>query len=297
MNSPSYTGAFTALVTPFSQGKVDEAQFRELIDRQFELGIDGVVPVGTTGESPTLETDEHIRVIEIAIEQTANRGVVMAGTGANSTAEAIALTQAAEKVGAKTSLQVTPYYNKPSQEGLFQHFRAIAESTSMELILYSIPGRCGIPIGVETTERLAKACPNIVGIKEAGGSVERVSQLRQVLPDDFVILSGDDSLTLPFVSAGARGVVSVASNLVPAEVTALAHAAVEGRSGEAQALHETFYPLFNALLTLDTNPVPIKTALELAQVSPAEFRLPLVPMAAQQRSQLETVMQSLQLLA
>ncbi|MFM8764478.1 MAG: 4-hydroxy-tetrahydrodipicolinate synthase, partial [Spartobacteria bacterium] len=215
----TFAGAHTALVTPFRDGQFDTQAFRQLIEEQIAGGISGIIPVGTTGESPTLDHEEHLKVIEVAIQTANKRCLVIAGTGSNSTSEAISLTQAAEKAGADAALLVAPDYNKPSQEGLYRHFKAIAEAVRIPIVLYSIPGRCGIEIGVETTARLAKNFKNIVAIKEAGGSVERVNQLRQALPDSFQILSGDDSLTLPFMSVGAVGVISVASNIIPAEVS------------------------------------------------------------------------------
>ncbi len=287
------TGTFTALATPFRDGNVDESAFRALIDRQFEAGITGVVPVGTTGESPTLTHAEHERVIEIAIDQAAGRGPIIAGTGSNSTAEAISLTRSAEEMGAQAALLVAPYYNKPSQEGLFQHFRAIAESTTLQIVLYSIPGRCGIEIGLETVVLLADACPNIVAIKEAGGSVERVSALRAALPDSFTILSGDDSMTLPFMSVGAQGVISVASNLVPEVMVELVTAMAEGRLADARVIHGKYYRLFSDFLKLDTNPVPIKTALGLAGVTTPDLRLPLVSMNENKTARLRSTLAAL----
>jgi len=293
-----FAGAHTALITPFRDREFDEHTFRNLIDRQFDAGIAGVVPVGTTGESPTLNHEEHERVIHVAIEQAAGRGLVIAGTGSNSTREAISLTQAAEKAGANAALLVSPYYNKPSQEGLFQHYKAIAESTALPLVLYSIPGRCSIEIGVETTLRLADACPNIRAIKEAGGSVERVSQLRGALADDFEILSGDDSLTLPFMAAGACGVVSVASNLIPQVMTDLVAAMATGDLSAARSIHEGYYDLFAGFLKLATNPVPIKTALNLAGEIPDPYlRLPLVALDQAGTETLREILQSLNLLS
>jgi len=275
-----FQGTHTALVTPFEPTKreFDESKFRELIDRQFDAGIAGIVPVGTTGESPTLNHEEHERVIAVAIEQAAGRGLVTAGTGSNSTREAISLTQAAEKAGASAALLVAPYYNKPSQEGVFRHYQAIAESTSLPIMLYSIPGRCGIEISIETVVRLGEACPNIRAIKEAGGSVERVSQLRHTLPEDFEILSGDDSMTLPFMSVGACGVVSVASNIVPGPMAELVRCVQSGDLLAAQAVHEKYYDLFAGFLKLATNPVPIKTAMGLCDQIDPHVRLPLVEM-------------------
>jgi len=284
-------GLYTALVTPFKNDQVDEDAFRKLIDFQLDSGVDGIVPVGTTGESPTLDYHEHHRVIELAVEQSKGRGIVMAGTGSNSTREAIELTQAAEKAGASHALVVAPYYNKPPQEGLYQHFRAIAESTSLQIVLYSIPGRCGIEIGAETVLRLAQDCPNIIAIKEAGGQTERVHLMRSMLPADFAILSGDDSLTLPFMAAGGNGVISVASNLIPAEMAQLVREMLAGDLAAARATHYRYYPLFSAFLKIATNPIPIKEAMQLAgKIPSAELRLPLIPLDGAAR---ETLRQAL----
>lgn len=274
-----FEGTYTALVTPFTRGKFDEVRFRELIQAQAKGGVSGIVPVGTTGESPTLATEEHLKVIETAVEATKKTKLkVIAGSGANSTSEAIHLTQGAEKLGADASLQVAPYYNKPSQEGLFQHFKAIAKATKLPIILYSIPGRCNVSISVETVARLQKACKNIVAIKEAGGDADRVSQLRHRLGPKFTILSGDDALTLPFMSVGAKGVISVASNLLPKEMSQMVAHYAKGNHRQALALHERLYPLFKAFF-LETNPVPIKTAMALAGRIEPGLRLPLTPMA------------------
>ncbi len=286
-----FAGAHTALVTPFDdKGRIDADAFRTIIDRQFENGIKGVVPVGTTGESSTLSTEEHQIVIGMAVRQTHKRGLVIAGTGSNSTREAIDLTQAAEEVGADAALLVTPYYNKPSQEGLFQHYSAIAHSTGLPLILYSIPGRCHIQIEVETCVRLAEACPNIRAIKEAGGVTERVRRLRAALPAEFEILSGDDALTVDFMKEGAVGVVSVAGNLVPGAMAELVSAMLESRIGEAEAIHAKHAPLFNALLKLDTNPVPIKAALALAGTCLSKVRLPMVEMPPEKVEELRAIL-------
>ena len=236
-------------------------------------------------------------MIEIAAQFAQGRGHVIAGTGANSTKEAIELTQAAARVGATASLQVAPYYNKPSQEGLFQHFKAIAESTSLKIVLYSIPGRCGIPIGVDTVVRLAEACPNIVAIKEAGGTPERVSEFDAALLDGFEILSGDDSLTLPFMSVGACGVISVASNLIPAEMVSMVSAAQSGDWEHALQVHRRFYPLFSAFLKLDTNPVPIKTAMGIAGLIDPGLRLPMVSMSPEKTEELRVILDRLDLLS
>lgn len=292
-----FAGAHTALVTPFlSTGTVDSEAFRKLIDRQFANGIKGVVPCGTTGESATLSTEEHRRVIELAAKHTAKRGLVIAGTGSNSTREAIDLTQAAELAGADAALLVTPYYNKPSQEGLFQHYRAIAESTELPLMLYSIPGRCHIQIDVDTCVRLVDECPNIRAIKEAGGVVDRVRQLRSALPEEFEILSGDDGLTVDFMREGAVGVVSVASNLVPETMAKLVDAMANGRIGEAEEIEKKYGPLFTGMLSLDTNPVPIKAALGLVGECLPKLRLPLVEMSEDKLAELRSILESVDLL-
>lgn len=289
-----YRGTFTALVTPFTaDNRVDEAAFRKLIDFQFDNGVTGIVPVGTTGESPTLSHEEHNRVIALAAKFARGRGPVIGGTGSNSTDEAIALTQAAEAAGCEAVLQVCPYYNKPSQEGLFQHFKAIADNTGCRIILYSIPGRSSIEIGVDTTVRLAAACPNIVCIKEAGGSVERVNQLVAACPEDFTVLSGDDSLTLSFMAVGAAGVVSVASNVIPRAMSDLVKLALADDYAGARALHRKYYPLLSAFLKLDTNPVPVKTAMALKGMMRGDFRLPLTGMPDAKVEELRIVLREL----
>ena len=272
-----FTGTYTAIVTPFRNGQLDEPALEGLIKLQIKGGVDGIVPVGTTGESPTVDCTEHIRIIELAVKFAGKKIKVLAGTGANATSEAIALTQAAEKVGADGSLQVAPYYNKPTQEGLYQHFRAIAHATKLPLVLYNIPGRCGVEISIETVKRLARENKNIVGIKEAGGSCDRVSQLRAALDPKFTILSGDDSLTLPFMSVGAQGVISVASNVIPREVSQMVKLFASGKSAAALRLHEKFYPLFKDLF-IETNPTPVKAALAMMKLIEEEYRLPLVQM-------------------
>ncbi len=288
----SFAGTHTALVTPFRDHAFDADAFRRLIEGQIAGGVEGIVPVGTTGESPTLTHEEHTEVIRVAIEAAKGRCQVIAGTGSNSTAEAIDLTVEAEKLGADAALLVAPYYNKPSQEGLYRHYRAIAAAVKIPLILYSIPGRCGIEIGVETVARLAKDCPNITCIKEAGGTVERVNQLRQALPDAFEILSGDDSLTLPFLSAGAVGVISVASNYIPREVAEMVRAWRSGNTAEAAALHRRFYPLFKDLF-IEPNPVPVKYALSLRGEMSAEVRLPLCEMTPSSCQKLDATLAAL----
>ena len=291
-----FTGTYTALVTPFKGGKLDEPALERLIKAQIKGGVDGIVPVGTTGESPTLNVEEHVRVIELSVKFAARKIKVVAGTGANATEEAIFLTQAAERAGADGSLQVAPYYNKPSQEGLFQHFRAIARATKLPLVLYSIPGRCGIEIGVDTVSRLARECRTVVGIKEAGGSADRVSQLRAALPPQFSILSGDDSLTLPFMAVGAQGVISVATNLIPREIANMIQAFTMGKPALALKVHTKYYPLFKDLF-IETNPVPVKAALAMLNQIDEEYRLPLVPLGLKNREILKATLKTCGLLA
>jgi 4-hydroxy-tetrahydrodipicolinate synthase len=273
-----FRGTFTALVTPFRNGDVDPAAFEKLIETQIAAGIDGVVAIGTTGESPTLSHDEREEVIRLAVTIANRRCKVLAGTGSNSTQHAIADTKMAERLGVDGALLVAPYYNKPSQEGLFRHFKAIAAETKLPIMLYNIPGRCGVDIGADTVVRLSETCGNIVSIKEASGSVERVGELHSRLPEAFTILSGDDSLTLPFMSVGAAGVVSVASNLFPAEVCALVRAYQSGDVKSAQAMQRKMLPIFKDLF-IEPNPVPAKTALEWRGVMSAEVRLPLCEMS------------------
>src|SRR5712671_1261493 len=280
-----FRGTFTALVTPFRDNAIDVSAFEKLIETQIAAGVTGIVAVGTTGESPTLSHEEREQVIRLAVAIANKRGQVLAGTGSNATHHAVADTKTAEKLGADGALLVAPYYNKPSQEGLFRHFKTIADATSLPIVLYNIPGRCGVDIGPDTVVRLAKECRNIVSIKEASGSVERVSELRRRLPEAFTILSGDDSLTLPFMSVGAVGVVSVASNLFPAEICALVRAFESGDVTQGEKLHCKLFPLFKALF-IEPNPVPVKTALSRRGVMSAECRLPLCEMSAANQARL-----------
>jgi 4-hydroxy-tetrahydrodipicolinate synthase len=285
-SSTAYRGVYTALVTPFRDGRIDETAFGRLLEDQIAAGVDGVIPVGTTGESPTLDMEEHLRVIELAVEKVRHRIKVFAGTGSNSTSEAIFLTRQAQKLSADGFLVVSPYYNKPSQAGLFAHYAALAESTRLPIITYSVPGRTGSEVGIETMADLAQKYPNIVAIKEAGGSIERFSQLRQALPDRVAILCGDDSMTLPAMAVGATGVISVASNLIPREVGALVRTFLKGHAKEAEQLHRKFYPLFRDLF-IEANPVPVKAALALQGWMTEEVRLPLLTLQPHSRAQLE----------
>jgi 4-hydroxy-tetrahydrodipicolinate synthase len=274
------TGTITALVTPFRQHEVAYDDLAKLVEFQIKGGIDGLVPVGTTGESPTLSHEEHMEVIRAVVAAARKRVPVIAGTGSNSTHEAVELTQLAHAAGADAMLVVAPYYNKPSQDGLFRHFCAIADVTDRPIILYSIPGRCGIEIGVPVVEKLAKRFKHVRWVKEAGGSVDRVDQLKTALGTDITVLSGDDSLTLPFMAVGAEGVISVASNLLVREVGQLVRLALANDYAKARRLHRKLYPAFKALF-LEPNPVPIKAALARAGlIGSPEVRLPLSPIGA-----------------
>jgi len=285
----------TALATPFLEdGSLAESDLKKLVEAQIQSGIEGLIPVGTTGESPTLTHEEHQRVIDLTVETADGRVPVIAGAGSNSTKEAASLTRHAHAAGADAVLQVAPYYNKPSQEGLFHHFSEIAEATDRPIVLYSIPGRCGISIAVETVERLLSKYPHVNHIKESGGSVERVDDLKQAMGDDLVVLSGDDSLTLPFIGAGAQGVISVASNVLPREVVALVGSALSGNLEQARAMHQRLYPLFKALF-IEPNPVPVKACMKQAgMLATDQVRLPLCAMSAQSRS---TVLSTFEALA
>jgi len=280
-----FRGTFTALVTPFRNGGIDASAFEKLIETQIAAGITGIVAIGTTGESPTLSHEEREELIGLAVAKANKRCLVIAGTGSNATQHAVADTKLAEKLGVDGALLVAPYYNKPSQEGLFRHFKAIADATSLPIILYNIPGRCSVDLMPETVVRLAKECRNIVSIKEASGSVERVSDLRRRLPEAFTILSGDDSLTLPFMAVGAAGVVSVASNLFPSQVCALVRACESGDLKSAAKVHRKLLPLFKDLF-IEPNPVPVKTALGWHGAMSGEVRLPLCEMSEANQARL-----------
>ena len=291
-----FAGTFTALVTPFRNNQIDEQAFANLVEAQVAGGVTGIVPVGTTGESPTLDHEEHLHVIRLAVKAANGRVKVMAGTGSNCTKEAIEYTIAAEMLGADAVLIVAPYYNKPTQEGLYRHYKAIAQATKLPIMLYSIPGRCGIEIAIETVARLAADCPNIVAIKEAGGKVERVIALKKVVPSSFEILSGDDGLTVSFIKEGAVGVVSVASNIVPREVSDLVGTALAGRWDEAQALHERMSELFTNLF-IESNPTPIKQALAWQDRMTADVRMPLCEMQPASQETLRATLRALKLVS
>ena len=287
-----WSGAYTALVTPFdARGQVDWPRLRELVEWQIESGIDGLVPVGTTGESPTLDYDEHIRVIAEVVAAARGRVPVIAGTGGNSTHEALELTRRAKDAGATATLQVTPYYNKPTQAGLFAHFTAVAD-LGLPVILYNVPGRTACEIAVETVARLSQH-PNIVAIKEAGGRVERVSQILDGC--DLAVLSGDDALTLPMLAVGAVGVISVASNVIPTALRNLVRAAREGRWSDALALHRRYFRLFGDLF-IETNPQPVKAALAMMGRIEETYRSPLCAMASAHRERLAATLRALKII-
>jgi 4-hydroxy-tetrahydrodipicolinate synthase len=286
----SFRGTFTALVTPFRDGAIDFPALEKLIEAQISAGIDGLVAVGTTGESPTLSHEEKEQIVRFTIKKANKRCLVLVGTGSYSTREAIAATEKAEKLGADGALVVAPYYNKPSQEGLFRHFQAIANATSLRLMLYNIPGRCGVDIGAETVARIQSDCANVVSIKEASGSVDRVSELRARMPTEFTILSGDDGLTLPFMAAGAVGVVSVASNLLPGEICQLVRAFASGDLEGARHLHQRLYWLFKDLF-IEPNPVPAKTAMAWRGMISSEVRLPLCEMTKANEARLRKTLE------
>ena len=291
-----FQGTHTALITPFRNGEVDTDAFRALIDRQVKGGVDGIVPCGTTGESPTLGRKEHLRVIELAVEYAAGRIKVIAGTGANATSEAIHLTTEAAKLGVDATLQVCPYYNKPSQEGLYQHYKAIAQCSDLPIMLYSIPGRSVIEIAVDTIARLAADCPTIIANKEAGGDPERVTQIKAALPDDFQILSGDDPLTIEFMKRGAVGLVLVATNLIPDVMAELVRAMAQGRVDDAEDIQAQYGTLLTTLMSIDTNPVPIKSAVAMQGHCTDELRLPLVNLSAENMAVLSDTMASYSLI-
>ena len=279
-------GAMTAMVTPFRAGKVDFDRLAANVRFQIDNGIDALVPVGTTGESPTLSHDEHRQVIEKVVEAAAGQTLVVAGTGSNSTEEALQLTGHAKKVGADAALMVSPYYNKPTQEGLYRHFTTVADRIDLPIALYNIPGRCGVTIEPETIARLAKH-ENIVAVKEATGDLNLASRVAtQCDPQELAIISGDDSLTLPLMSIGAKGVISVLSNLIPDRIKAMTDAALAGRFNTARSMHLGLFALCDVMF-IETNPIPIKTAMAMAGLDTGELRLPLCAMAEANRARLE----------
>lgn len=273
-----FTGSIVAIVTPFQNGKVDAKKLRELVEFQIRNGTNGIVPCGTTGESPTLDHEEHRQVIEICIEAAKGRVPIIAGTGSNSTAEAVELTQHAAKVGANAVLVVTPYYNRPTQEGLYRHFKAVSESADIPVILYNIESRTARNIEPATMARLAKDCPNIIGVKEASGSLAQMQKIKMICPDSFLLISGDDALTLPLLSIGGVGIISVAANIVPKDIVTMITAFNDGELAEARRIHYRLLPLIDTLF-LETNPSPIKAAMGMMGLCSPDVRLPLCPLS------------------
>jgi 4-hydroxy-tetrahydrodipicolinate synthase len=290
-----FSGALTALVTPFRDGAVDEAAYRDLIERQISEGIHGLGPCGTTGESATLSHEEHERVIEICIDQAKGRVRILAGAGSNNTSEAIRLTRHAKRAGADGALLITPYYNKPTQEGLYQHFKAIAQAVDIPLVPYNVPGRTGCNLLPPTLARLAKDFPNIVGVKEATGDLSQGSRILETCPEGFAVLSGDDFTALPLMAIGGKGVISVASNILPGKVAAMCNAFNAGDVKGAAAIHHELFPLFE-ILFIESNPIPAKTTLALMGRMTEEMRLPLCPITEPNRQRLMEVLRRMHLL-
>ena len=284
-----FGGAIVAIVTPFKNGKVDEDAFRQLIEEQIAAGTDGIVPCGTTGESTTLSHEEHDRVVEITIDAVKKRVPVIAGTGSNSTAEALRLTRHAWEAGADGALLVCPYYNRPTQEGLYLHYRTVAEKVPIPIIIYNIPGRTGTNMFTETLARLSKI-PNIVGVKEASGSIKQMSDVIHMCGPDFDVLSGDDIFTLPLLALGGKGVISTVSNVVPGDMAGLVDAFAAGDLEKARTLHFRMSPLIDAIF-IETNPIPVKTALAMMGKIDGELRLPLCSMTEKSEAVLKKVMQ------
>ncbi len=290
-----FRGSTVALITPFKGGKVDDKKMRELVEFQIKNGTNGLLPCGTTGESPTLNYEEHERVIEVVIQASAGRVPVMAGTGSNSTAEAIMLTQHAAKAGANAALIVSPYYNRPSQEGLYRHFKAIAESVNIPIYLYNIQGRTAVNIETETVARLARDCKNIVGVKEASGSLDQMQAVKLACPKEFVLLSGDDALTLPVLAVGGEGVISVVGNILPKETSQICSLYFQGKIQEATKLHYQILPVVKAMF-IDSNPVPVKWAAELMGLCSSDVRLPLCETSDVKKKQVQNVLEQYGLL-
>ena len=290
-----FRGSMVAIVTPFNNGKVDENKLRELIKFHIKNGTAAIVPCGTTGESATLSFEEHDKVIEITIDQVKKRVPVIAGTGSNSTQEAITLTRHAAQTGADASLQVSPYYNKPTQRGLYEHFKAIAESTDIPLIVYNIAGRTAVNIEPATLAKLAKDCKNIVGVKEASGNLNQMSTIKHLCPKGFDLISGDDSLTLPLLSIGGKGVISVVANIVPRDVAALISEFEKGNIGRAQEIHYKLLPLIKAMF-IETNPIPVKTAMGLLGMCESDLRLPMCSMSEENLKKLKAALKDYGLL-
>ena len=291
-----FAGSYTALITPFyAKERLDEEALRKLVRLQIKGGTAGLVPCGSTGEAATLTHGEYRRVIEITLEETRGELPVIAGVGANATWKALELAREAESLGADALLLLAPYYNKPTQDGLFEHFRAVAKASRLPIIAYNIPGRTAVNVLPKTLARIARACPNVVAVKEAAGSLDQVSEILTLLPKDFTVLSGDDSLTLPMMSVGARGVVSVVSNIAPKETAALCALALKGENAKAAALHLRMFPLIKALFA-ETNPIPVKAAAALLGLCRPAPRLPLTAMTPAARTLLRAEMKRFGLL-
>jgi len=282
-------GAFTALVTPFKDGQIDEEKYREHIEWQIEKGIHGLVPCGTTGESATMSHDEHKRAIKICVEQVNGRVPVIAGTGSNNTKEAIELTTFAKEVGADAALVITPYYNKPTPNGLILHYKEIAKAAPMPIIVYNVPGRTGTNLLPQTLYEIKKNVPEVIGIKEASGNIRQASDILELCGEDFLVLSGDDFITFPMLAIGGRGVISVVSNIVPDKVAEMCNAFFEGNIEDAKKLHYELAPLCRAMF-FETNPIPVKTSLHLMGRMKLELRLPLCEMKPENREKLEKVL-------
>lgn len=289
-----FTGSLVAIVTPFRKGHVDERALSELIEWQIAKGTNGIVPCGTSGESATLSHEEHNRVIELTVEVVNRRVPVIAGTGSNSTEEAIALTKRAKQAGADGALLITPYYNKPTQEGLYRHYKAVAEAVDLPLVLYNIPGRTGVNMLPSTIARLSTV-NTVVGVKEGSGSVQQASDIVQMCGDRLSVLAGDDSLTLPMMAVGGKGVVTVTANIMPAEMAELVKTFSAGKIAESRRIHFKLSPLFAALF-LETNPIPVKEALGMMGKIDPELRLPLCPMAQDAREKLSQVLKEMGLI-
>jgi 4-hydroxy-tetrahydrodipicolinate synthase len=284
-----FKGAITAIVTPFKNGQFDEAAYRELIEFQVKGGVHGIVPCGTTGESPTLSHAEHKRVVETCLDQVKKRVVVIAGSGSNNTAEALELTQHAQQAGADAALMITPYYNKPTQEGLFQHYKTVASQTKIPIVVYNVPGRTSLNLLPETMARLAEL-PNIVGLKDATGDLKQGCKTLELCGDKITVLSGDDFTTLPLMCVGGMGVISVVSNVVPTDMAGMCNAFFAGDLAKARAFHYKMWPLMEAMF-IETNPTPAKTALKMMGKITGEIRQPLCPMSAANEEKLRGVMQ------
>ena len=287
--SAKFQGSFVALVTPFRNGNVDEPKLRELIEFHVTHGTDGIIPCGTTGESPTLSHDEHKRVVEVVMEAARGRIKVVPGTGSYSTAEAVELTRHAERAGAAGALVVNPYYNRPTQEGLYRHFRAVAEAVAIPILVYNIQSRTAVNVETATLERLVRDVKNVAGVKEASGSLDQMSQVIAACGPDFSVLSGDDNITLPLLAIGGHGVVSVIANSLPRETAEMVHAALDGDWKRARDLHYRLFPLARAAF-LETNPIPIKEAMGMAGMIEPEFRLPMCRMSDANRERLRAVL-------